>query len=355
MIIYLVNILFLFIWAYIFLTPKERVKLERPEKYFCMAAAMQWILLSGLRGMSVGADTLAYKYLFNNMKYKSWDVLWGNFFGKIFFFKDVKEPGFPLLEKIFQIFTDNYQVWLIFIAIVFTVPMAVWIYKRSSNVFVSFLIYSCLFYSFFAITGIRQTIATGFAVFVGDFLIKKRKFVLYIIMVLLMSTIHRSCLVCIPLYFIYNKKITIPYVSVMLAIMVFTFVFRNQVTLFLADASGYDGYGIQEGAGAYTFTALMIMITIVALWRKKYILEQNPESASCFNALILAMVFVPMTFVDPNTMRIVQYFSVYIMLMIPEILNSFEKREKIIATTVAMFVLIFLFIRINPQYTFFWQ
>ncbi len=355
MTVYLLNIAFIALWAYVFLAPKKKLTIAAPEKYFSVIAAMQWVLISGLRHISVGADTEAYKiYSFDVVKNYSWKRLWNNFVDGIFLGEEIKDPGYNLLQKVFQIFCKDYQVWLIFIALVFTVPMAVWIYKKSKNPFMSFLIYSCLFYSFFAITGHRQTIAMGVVVFIGDFLIKKRKFLPFLLMTLIMATVHKSCLVFIPFYFLCNKKVTILYIFSMIATMIIVFIFKEPVILFLGETSGYD-YGIYEGAGAYTFTILLIMVVMVALWRRKYILEQGDDVRSCFNAMFLAMVFVPLTFAHPATMRVVQYFSVYIMLLVPEIITSLKEKDKALANVVLVFVLLFFFIRNNPQYMFFWE
>lgn len=60
--------------------------------------------------------------------------------------------------KFFQIFSTDYQLFLVFIAIVFFVPMGILIYKYSEAPYLSYVLFSSLFYSFFAITGHRQTI-----------------------------------------------------------------------------------------------------------------------------------------------------------------------------------------------------
>ena len=132
--IYLLNIAFIALWAYMFLAPKKKLTIATPEKYFAIIAAVQWILISGLRHISVGSDTDVYKVnSFDVVKNLSWERLWDNFVKGIFLGEDIKDPGYNLLQKTFQIFCKDYQVWLVFIALVFTIPMAVWIYKKSKN------------------------------------------------------------------------------------------------------------------------------------------------------------------------------------------------------------------------------
>ena len=74
-----------------------------------------------------------------------------------------------------------------------------------------------------------------------------------------------------------------------------------------------------------------------------------------FNGLLIALIFVPITFVNPNMMRVVQYFSVYIMILIPDIINSFKGKERSVVLVIATMLITFLFVRNNPRYLFYWQ
>ena len=354
--IYLLNIGLMLIWAYCLKLNVVKGHFHNPRKTFCILAAIQWILISGLRGIMVGADTLAYKVnRFEVTNQTSWYRIWKVFTDVVFRGEEGKDPGYPILEKTFQIFSDNYQIWLIFIAVLFTVSMSVWIYNHSEDVVMSFLIYSCLFYSFFAITGHRQTIATAVVVFICNPLIQKRHFFWFLLITLVMSTIHRSCLVYILYYFLYNKKITKKYVAAIIISMIIGYIFREQMMNFLGEASGYDSYEVLETAGAYTFTALILLVFAVSCWRMKSIIRIYPEAVQSYNAFFLALIFIPLLFVNQNIMRVVQYFSLNLMLMVPYIIKSFKKREQFILNAAIAGIMIFLLVQNNPQYMFFWE
>lgn len=357
MTVYLINILLLMLEAY-WLLVESRQNLKNPKKVFCGLASIQWILISGLRGLSIGADTEVYKdWFFERRKLIPWSEVWSDFTENFWGTGDLKDPGYPLLEKTFQIFSESYQVWLFFIAIVFMVCMGIWIYKNSPSPLVSYLLFSCLFYSFFAITGHRQTLATALTVFVGSFLIKKRKFVPFILITILMSTVHKSALVIIPFYFLYNKRITKLYTLVIFVCFVAFFVFNEPLLKLLANMFGYENYeNIYDAGGANTFTLMYLLVIFVGLWRKPQILKKYPEATMAFNALFIGMVFIPIVYVNPSVMRVVQYFSVYLMLMVPYIINSFKDiKERRVVVGIVVIVLILLFISTNPQYKFFWQ
>lgn len=353
MTMYLVNIALLIIWA-IVLFQKEASPANK--KIFVTIASLQWIFLSGLRHISIGADTNNYSNLFNGVQYQSWNQLFKNFYNILFLGAYGKDPGYEIFEKFVQLFTINYQIYLVIIAIIFTVPLGIWIYKNSSEPLISFLIYSCLFYSFFAITGHRQTIATGLVVLIGYKFIKERKFWPFLVLVLVAFTIHKSAVSFFPFYFIANKKITKRYLIIIATIIPVLFIFKYQIMSVLGIFMRYEGFIAQyQGAGTWTFTAVLLMITVVTIWRRKVMLKNNSQVTHYINALIMAFAFVPLTFVNPSAMRVVQYFSLFIMLLIPEIIRSFPKRERVIVYYVAATLLIVLFAKNNPQYLFFWQ
>ena len=69
----------------------------------------------------------------------------------------------------------------------------------------------------------------------------------------------------------------------------------------------------------------------------------------------MGTLFLPAVFVNPALMRVVQYFTLYIMLMIPEIVCSIEKKYRSMAYTAMTLVLLIASNLFNSSYQFFWQ
>ena len=219
MAVYIINIFLILFFGYLFL---NKNKSDTNTKIYCGIVALQWILISGLRHISIGADTEAYSWYFYDAQSISWKRAFTRVFEYVFKGDDsTKDPGYIIFEKVGLLISDNYQIFLLLIALIFTGFMAVWIYRNSSMPVVSYIIYSTLFYAFFAITGHRQTIATALVVFWGYKYIKERKLVKFLILAFLAYIIHKSSLVFVPVYFIANIPITIPYVIIALIVIVF--------------------------------------------------------------------------------------------------------------------------------------
>lgn len=326
------------------------------KKIYCIIITFQWIFLSGLRHLSVGADTINYYNIYKRTSLTSWKNTFKKFID--IYFKDMegKDPGYTLFEKITQIITgNNYQVYLVLIALLFFIPFGIWIYKNSKEPCISALIFSCLFWAFFGITGHRQTIATTLVLLIGYKFIKERKLWPFLFLCIIAGTIHKSSFFFLPFYFFAYKKITRNYLICLFITIPILFVFREQFMELLRFVTGYEGYAYREESGAYNFTIVLIGVFIVSLWRMKPILDKNPEAVMYFNALIIAVLFTPLLFINESTMRVVQYYSFFILLLIPEILFSFDGQERVICYSVATGVLLTLFFKNPKYYLFFWQ
>lgn len=120
---------------------------QEQEKAFCAIACVQWVILSGLRGMDVGADTIGYRRSFYRIGLTSWHRIFADvsdYIGGA----DIKDPGYAAVVKAFQTFSTNYQAYLVFIALLFMIPMAIWIYRNSSMPCLSFIIFQLCFIRF---------------------------------------------------------------------------------------------------------------------------------------------------------------------------------------------------------------
>ena len=366
MIWYLINILILTI-AWLLPThmrqeallgeAKKSLEEQRRKKRLCIVGTVCWILLSGLRAWSVGDDTVAYAEAFKKVQNRSWKNLFFDFYSKYAHNAELKDPGYAILEKAFQIFSTDYQVFLVFIAVLFFVPMGIFIYKYSRNPYVSFILFSCLFYSFFAITGHRQTIATAFVVFIGIELIKRRKLIWFLLLVIVFSTIHASAFCFIPFYWISKIKINKTTLGLYWIAILAAFLFRYQLLAFLQSLIGYESYQDYEGAGAGMFMLMLFLVSAVVTIFHEFLLKSNqPLVRMSINALLCACFFSPLLLINPSTMRVVQYYSLFLLILLPELAVIFkDQKDRIVYNIVCCFLLIALLVLNQSQYSFFWQ
>lgn len=342
--------IFLLIWAYCF---------KNSKKIYCTIAAFQWIILSAFRHYSVGSDTYQYRIMFLEIKYTSWKKILSNFLEYIvnpLAEHDFKDPGYALAEKIFQVVFKDYRAWLIFIAILFTASMAVWIYKNSEMPWLSFVIYSSLFFAFYAVTGHRQTIATALVVFIGYKYIKERKLWKFLGLSLLAFLIHKSAIVFVPFYFIANMDITaLKSVFILGSSFLFSLI-GKPIYAPLAYTLGFGEEQIEESVGgAGMYATILLLICIFTLICYSNVKERRADSKFLYNAMFMTIFTTLFVYQQQAFMRVQQYYSLFIMIMIPEIVKSFSKKEQMFVASCGTLVLIAYIVMQNPYYKFFFM
>ncbi|SFB20733.1 EpsG family protein [Flavobacterium swingsii] len=322
------------------------------------------ILQSGLRNVAVGEDTYTYYLAFNDISRTSWENVRTIFFD-YFRYGIGKDPGFIVFQKFFQIFSNDFQVFLFFVAFLFFTAFGRFLYKNTSKIsdlIIAFFMYSIMFYTFYSYTGIRQTIATAILLLGYEFL-KKKRMILYFLVILLASFFHKSALIFILFYFLsYIKNAKILTWSVLLLFPILLFFSDTLSTYFIAATNSYSEYEATEKYRPITFIVLMLVLTFVGALNYDRIIKINPDARLYFIAFSIAIFFMAFVLQIHGYMRVVQYFSFFMVLFIPEILKSFERFSKKIkneVTILTMIVLISLFLKANftqeVRYGFFWE
>ena len=282
----------------------EKNKLGRnihlKRKWFIIFICFLFIMQSGLRNFAVGADTYAYYLKFESIKYESWKSIFNNFY-TVYIENTGKDAGYPLLQKIFQFFCPDYQIYLFFVAVFFFSALGYFLYKNTiyiRDAVFAFILYQALFYSFFSITGTRQTIATSFTILSYEY-IKKRKLIPFTGLILCAMFVHKSALLFLPFYFIANiKQSKLLYWSCIMAFPILV-VLGSQFALQLALLSGSDnylGYAEDSTSGAWGFTTFFMGIVLLGLIIYKRVQLYYPFGNKLYNAISMAVFFIPLTF-----------------------------------------------------------
>lgn len=109
------------------------------------------------------------------------------------------EPGYIFLMKAVLLFSQEYTVFNIVTAVIILVPMAVIIYKYSSSVWISSLMYVCITFFYNSINFTRQSISVAI-IFCGYRFFKEKKHLPAILIILAAGMFHYTSLVLLPIY-----------------------------------------------------------------------------------------------------------------------------------------------------------
>lgn len=102
-----------------------------------------------------------------------------------------------LLQKIVAFFSSNYQMIFVVTSLLIIGLFCICYAKYSSNVYLSVMLFLLLSEYYCTMNFIRQSIAGIIALFALEFL-KKKKFLPYLMIILVASTFHKSALILIP-------------------------------------------------------------------------------------------------------------------------------------------------------------
>lgn len=339
--------------------------LDKRRKKYIKIISFLLILFSGLRSWSVGlnSDTAHYNYIFETVKTISWDEIIQN----VIQFNG-KDPFYNLFQKIFQLFTGNYQLFLILVAILIFSSFAGFIYKNTTQIrhaAIAFIFYIGYFYGFYSLTGTRQVLATAFLIWSFEY-IKSRKFFPFLLLNLVAALFHLSALAFLPMYFIANLKRHKLLISLAVLGFPIVFYFKNQLAVFFVSFFGVEErfgvYAEQYGkGGSLVLTVLFVLLGVISLIYIKRILDINPQASRFYNMYALSLFFYPLQWVNPSAGRISMYFALSLLILIPYLLDAIgegnkQQRQFIYITTSLLFILLTLFtLKGGIQYSFFWQ
>lgn len=337
---------------------------ENALRNYIYFVCVVFILQSGLRNVAVGADTYAYLLKFEAIKHTSWDDIFYTF-NKFYETGVGKDPGYLIFMKLCSLLVSNYQLYLIIIASLFFCALGYMLRMFCTSiydVFIGAILYEVLFYGFFSITGIRQTIAVAILLF-GIGFIKNGKLIPFIIICLLAAMIHKSALIFIPFYFIAHYKQPIKLLGIIILCLPLIFTATRPFAQFLTSFSFSESYASYanseyETAGAQMFLIFMLAVSLMVFFCRKEINEASDKVKICYNAFSLGVLFTPLTWVDPSMMRVVMYFSVFSIFLLGDLTEMFCKRFSIPQNlfTFAMVILfVIVIIKRGGEYAFFWQ
>lgn len=359
--ILLFNIALMALWAALF-NPSGR---SSSRRMFTVLCTLQWVLIAGLRAHDVGADTGTYEIFFYS--YMPYDLgyvvdgFMGQYFGTGAI--SISDAGYYLLMKLFQLFSSDYQVWLLFQAVAFFVPMGVFIHCYSKDPLISWLVFSTVFYTFFAFSAVRQALALSIAVFVGYHAVRVRRPMLFLILILIAFTIHKSALVFAPLYILYSfpfsKRFAVGYSIALLLLILFG---RQAMSLVGEVFEEYAHYSGESYVGSNTvlYAAVLLLFSGMLRWRWRDIARADPEATRTVHALACSLTVIPLAFVNSNAFRAVFYYMIFLLLLLPSFTSSFPKSESTLVGVVATALMLAFMLFLGPvndgaEFRFFWM
>lgn len=263
------------------------------------------------------------------------------------------EQGYFLFNKLLGCITNNPQIIFIATGLIISYSISNLIYKKSNIVWLSIIIYLTIGTFFFNLSGLRQSIAISLCIFSYNFILQ-RKFISFLLTVLLASTFHLSALSFLIAYPLYNCKLNTKNLIIALFIILFSIVFSKYFINLILYVFPYQGYLDSEGRFARNIIGgdirsasifktginLFVFLFCLFLWKKV-----KKASCSIYMEIKLLILFsltaTIILFSSINATifeRVAMYFNVFYIILIPKIISYIEdKNIKIISIIIILF------------------
>lgn len=324
----------------------SEINLKRFVAYFYSAIL---IFMAGMRS-GIG-DTGFYISWFNN--YKTIPIL--SLFGS-----DVKEVGFAMLMATIGKITQNQQIYLMIIALICIGCSFYVICHYSRNIGMSLFLFLTAGFFLGMMNGIRQYIVVSILFLSIHFLLQK-KYVPYIVLSLVLSTIHTSALFMIPIFFLVQKPVWKKNTFILLGITLF--IILNISTFLpwlghLLEDSTYTNYtdtlisGSGDGASFFRVLVMFVPVILSFIGRKNFSVNDQ-EYRIYSNMLILNAICYLFSAQNWIFARLAMYLHIYVLLFYPYILPRLFKNNNLKIITIVLiglYAVYFLFEVRNTAY-----
>lgn len=266
-----------------------------------------------------------------------------------------KDTGFYVLNSLFKIFISSSSVVFFLAIAAFQLFCIMKTYRKySSDYWMSiFLFIVSTDYLSYMHNGMRQFIAVcGIFACLG-WIIKKEYFKT-IIVILLLSTIHQTCLVMIPIIFIIQGKAFNKKTMFLIFLTLIVLVGVNSFTSFLEDALKETQYSdimtneiMQNKTGTNILRVIVYSVPLLlSIVGKRYIDEANdPLINLCVNCSVITTALYAISAVTSGIYfgRLPIYTSLTGYILLPWLINHMFEKKSAVLVKIMMYGFYFLF------------
>lgn len=310
---------------------------KKGKKVFLYTIGGFLSIISGLRNSIVGTDTFQY--------YNSFEIINKYNYGWLDYNKTRYEVGYFWLNKSVSIFTDDPQIFILITSFIITIGIFYFIYKNSSNVIYSVIIYQTMYYYCSSMNLMRQYIAIAIAINSFTFL-KNNKIIKACILILIGGIFHTSALFLLPIVIVFskfdiNKKNIYKIIGF---IIVFFMLLPLLINIIIKLFPKYEFYLTYESGfnGGKIMPFIYIGMIFIGYFLLSIINRNIEESKNYYYTslyvLIGALLLIVANIYFASASRLTDYFLIYFTIFLPELFRIFDKK-----TRKLFYILFFIF------------
>lgn len=288
----------------------------RQKKTYIALMAILHTFVCGWRYMYLTGDLRKYAWGYYTIAESGW------FSEEVF--QGGRNFGFFWLQKLFSSLTNgDFQIFLIFIAIVTEIAVAIIIYRYSPAPWLSYLLWNCFGFYLFGFSAIKQALAMALLMlaFIGIMEEKPKKFLLW---TALAGCIHTPALIFLPAYWMAKSRLSIQKMIAYGVCAGLVFLFRNQIVVFVSDFY-YDetDFMINEHVGG-RFLMIAALLVVGVILRGFF----GKDFSKLFNLMFVAALIQMFSGFDNVFTRLTDYYFQFLILYLP--MAFYPEKDKVL-------------------------
>ena len=239
------------------------------------------------------------------------------------------ESGYVIMNKLLGLIPGmDYDWFMVIMAVIAIVPMALFIFNNSEMPWVSTILYVNLFLFFMSMNFLRQMVALSIMLLAWYFM-KKKKFIRFALLIVFASLFHTTVLIMLPAYFLVKMK------PVLKELFIYGFIllwfYTASTSIFQLLTSFYhEEYSntvfIKEGVAA-VYAIVPIFITVIAfIMVKTGTINLTPENRYIINLTLIGSIMMLMMSKHSIIERFSYYFIPFMTLAVPMICQSIKTK-----------------------------
>lgn len=308
-------------------------------------------LIAGLRHSRIGLDTIQYKDMF--------EFISQNKLGYIARTSSI-EGGYLIYNKIISSIGGSFQFFLLISAAIYVYSIGFLIKKFSLVYWLSFILFIAFGFYSLTLNEIRQSLAVALTS-LSFFFIVRRKIYYFLLIILISALFHKTSIIFIPAYWIFNLNVSTKHIVLMLLMGLIVWQIAEILKPFLLAFSRIT-YS-EVATGGKNMLLFQIGTLIVCLIFKDYVFDSSSYDKFFFFMLAYTTLLFPICNFNPTFFRLQYYSFIFMILLIPNVLQKIPNKVIKYAGMV-IYVLISLWYASNYTiinarqiipYAFFWQ
>lgn len=325
-----------------------RIRINEKQSITILAIvkAVELMLIAGTRAISVGTDTLEYSWIFNKVSNLEWKELNAYYI----------EIGYTIYNKLIYLFNGNFQTLLVLNSIIIVFSIIRYIKFTSKDFVMSLFLFVASGYFFSSMNIMRQYICLAFVLwaYYEIFFNNQKKKGSYLI--ILSCFIHSSAIVLLPWigsYFILNNKKIKEKIFFKLLVyigMTVATISINYLVLWLLKIGVIHSeeklYSTGITTSVFSLNLLIkIGLSVFYLYLRRYNEDiKDDKNIDFLNYANITSCFVSVVSgIYPLFSRFNLYFSIVIIVLIPNLLSYLEAKDKRICSVLVYVVYFYMF------------